>query len=342
MKQALHIKNLTKKYKDFTLDHISLDLPYGMILGLIGENGSGKSTLINSILNIVKADYDEVHILGQDLKSQEKEIKKEIAVIFNDSHYGENLTPLFIGKMLSGIYTDWDQKKFTDYLKQFHLPEKKRLKTFSTGMKVKLEFAAALSHNPKLLILDEATNGLDPVFREDFFMLITAFVFPLLGCSSIESSLEQDEKVNFDKIQLTFPITKTEIVLSKYILGICFLTICNVFSLIFVFSFTSSHNKITLQEGLSAWGFGVLFSLVFFAVVNFAFFLLGRKLGLIVYIFIAMLFGGIYGAVSSLKGMEFLMAGDKTMIFIIGIPIGILFVVISFFLSLACYKKRYS
>lgn len=158
MKQALHIKNLTKKYKDFTLDHISLDLPYGMILGLIGENGSGKSTLINSILNIVKADYDEVHILGQDLKSQEKEIKKEIAVIFNDSHYGENLTPLFIGKMLSGIYTDWDQKKFTDYLKQFHLPEKKRLKTFSTGMKVKLEFAAALSHNPKLLILDEATT----------------------------------------------------------------------------------------------------------------------------------------------------------------------------------------
>ena len=125
MKQALHIKNLTKKYKDFTLDHISLDLPYGMILGLIGENGSGKSTLINSILNIVKADYDEVHILGQDLKSQEKEIKKEIAVIFNDSHYGENLTPLFIGKMLSGIYTDWDQKKFTDYLKQVHLPENK-------------------------------------------------------------------------------------------------------------------------------------------------------------------------------------------------------------------------
>ena len=184
-----------------------------------------------------------------------------------------------------------------------------------------------------LFLLIEAMQTGDLFSLKYFFMLITAFVFPLLGCSSIESSLEQDEKVNFDKIQLTFPITKTEIVLSKYILGI---------SLIFVFSFTSSHNKITLQEGLSAWGFGVLFSLVFFAVVNFAFFLLGRKLGLIVYIFIAMLFGGIYGAVSSLKGMEFLMAGDKTMIFIIGIPIGILFVVISFFLSLACYKKRYS
>ena len=195
MKQALHIKNLTKKYKDFTLDHISLDLPYGMILGLIGENGSGKSTLINSILNIVKADYDEVHILGQDLKSQEKEIKKEIAVIFNDSHYGENLTPLFIGKMLSGIYTDWDQKKFTDYLKQFHLPEKKRLKTFSTGMKVKLEFAAALSHNPKLLILDEATNGLDPVFREEILEILREFTeqedHSVLISSHITSDLDK-------------------------------------------------------------------------------------------------------------------------------------------------------
>ena len=147
------------------------------------------------------------------------------------------------------------------------------------------------------------------------------------------------KKVNFDKIQLTFPITKTEIVLSKYILGICFLTICNVFSLIFVFSFTSSHNKITLQEGLSAWGFGVLFSLVFFAVVNFAFFSARKETWSYRLYLYRHAFGGIYGAVSSLKGMEFLMAGDKTMIFIIGIPIGILFVVISFFLSLACYKN---
>ena len=174
---------------------VDFSLPRGEIRGLIGENGSGKSTLINSILNIVKADYDEVHILGQDLKSQEKEIKKEIAVIFNDSHYGENLTPLFIGKMLSGIYTDWDQKKFTDYLKQFHLPEKKRLKTFSTGMKVKLEFAAALSHNPKLLILDEATNGLDPVFREEILEILREFTeqedHSVLISSHITSDLDK-------------------------------------------------------------------------------------------------------------------------------------------------------
>ena len=164
-----------------------------------------------------------------------------------------------------------------------------------------------------LFLLIEAMQTGDLFSLKYFFMLITAFVFPLLGCSSIESSLEQDEKVNFDKIQLTFPITKTEIVLSKYILGICFLTICNVFSLIFVFSFTSSHNKITLHgravlHGGSEFAF---LPLSFFAVVNFAFFL---SFGMEIFgsyrfsIFIAMLFGGIYGAVSSLKGMEFLMA----------------------------------
>ena len=172
--------------------------------------------------------------------------------------------------------------------------------------------------------------------------MITVLVFPVLGASAIEASLEQDEKVNFDKIQLTFPLTKAEIVLSKYILGICFIAIYNICSLIFVLSFTYSHNKITLQEGLSAWGFGILFSLVFFAVAYFAYFLLGRKLGIIFFIFIAAIFGLLYGAVSALMGMDFLMASDKTIILMIGIPIGILFVVISFFLSLACYKKRYS
>lgn len=195
MTQALHIKNLTKKYKDFTLDHISFDLPYGTVLGLIGENGAGKSTLINSVLNIVKADYEEISILGYDFNTQEKEIKKEIAVIFNDSHYGENLTPLFIGKMLSNIYTDWDQKKFLNYLNQFKLPEKKRLKTFSTGMKVKLEFAAALSHNPKLLILDEATSGLDPVFRDEILEIIREFTqqedHSVLISSHITSDLDK-------------------------------------------------------------------------------------------------------------------------------------------------------
>ena len=172
---AIQVKNLTKTYKDFILDNISLDLPCGTIMGLIGENGAGKSTFINALLNITDSQYDQVTILGRDLRTQENLIKEDISVIFSDSHYDLSFTPLFVGKMLSGIYKNWDQSKFLDYLKRFNLPEKKRLKKFSTGMRVKLEFAAALSHDPKLLILDEATSGLDPVVRDEILDILREF-----------------------------------------------------------------------------------------------------------------------------------------------------------------------
>ncbi len=167
MDYAIQVKNLTKTYKDFTLDNISFDLPCGTVMGLIGENGAGKSTFINALLNITSAQYDQVTILGHDLNTQIKLIKEDIAVIFSDSHYELSFTPLFVGKMLSKVYKNWNQKKYLDYLKRFGLPEKKRLKKFSIGMRVKLEFAAAFSHDPKLLILDEATTGLDPVVRNE-------------------------------------------------------------------------------------------------------------------------------------------------------------------------------
>lgn len=175
MDYAIQVKNLTKTYKDFSLDSISLALPCGTVMGLVGENGAGKSTFINSILGIVEAQYDQVSMLGYDLKTQEKLIKEDIAVIFSDSHYDLSFTPLFVGKMLSQVYKNWDQEKYMDYLKRFRLPEKKRLKKFSTGMRVKLEFAAALSHDPKLLILDEATSGLDPVVRDEILDILREF-----------------------------------------------------------------------------------------------------------------------------------------------------------------------
>ena len=175
MDYAIQVKNLTKTYKDFSLDSISLALPCGTVMGLVGENGAGKSTFINSILGIVEAQYDQVSMLGYDLKTQEKLIKEDIAVIFSDSHYDLSFTPLFVGKMLSQVYKNWDHEKYMDYLKRFRLPEKKRLKKFSTGMRVKLEFAAALSHHPKLLILDEATSGLDPVVRDEILDILREF-----------------------------------------------------------------------------------------------------------------------------------------------------------------------
>ncbi len=175
MENAIEVKNLTKRYKDFTLDHISLTLPSGMVLGIIGENGAGKSTFINALLGIVKSEYDRLQILGLDFATQEKKIKGNIAAIFDDARYDENFTPLFIGKILSGIYQNWNSQTYLEYLDRFRLPHKKRLKTFSKGMKMKLEFAAALSHNPKLLILDEATSGLDPVFRDEILDIIREF-----------------------------------------------------------------------------------------------------------------------------------------------------------------------
>lgn len=195
MENAIQVRNLTKKYKDFTLDNISFELPCGMVLGLIGENGAGKSTLINAMLGIADSEYEQISILGKDLRTQTKLAKEDLAAIFCDSHYDLSLTPLFVGKMLSRIYKNWDQKKYMEYLKRFRLPEKKRLKKFSTGMRVKMEFAAALSHSPKLLILDEATSGLDPVFRDEILDILREFTeeedHAVLMSSHITSDLDK-------------------------------------------------------------------------------------------------------------------------------------------------------
>ena len=175
MDYAIEVRNLTKRYKDFTLENISFALPRGAIMGLIGENGAGKSTLINSILGIADSDSTLTAILGLDMKTHSKIIKEDIAVIFNDSHYDISLTPRIIGHILSKVYKNWDAALFSSYLERFGLPEKKKIKKLSTGMRVKLEFAAALSHHPKLLILDEATSGLDPVFRDEILDILREF-----------------------------------------------------------------------------------------------------------------------------------------------------------------------
>ena len=130
MDYAIQVENLTKTYKDFTLENISLKLPWGTVMRLIGQNGAGKSTFINALLGIVKAENDHVSMLGYDLKTQEMLIKEDIAVIFNDSHYDLSFTPLFVGKMLSRFYKNWDQEKHLYYLERFGLPPKKRLKSF--------------------------------------------------------------------------------------------------------------------------------------------------------------------------------------------------------------------
>ena len=195
MENAIEIKNLSKTYQDFRLQELNLSIPAGTVMGLIGANGAGKSTLINSLLGLQKSDYQSIHILGMDLKTQEKEIKEEIGVIFDVTHYNLEFTPVFIGKVLSKIYKNWDMATYKNYLEKFHLPINKKLKKYSKGMKMKLEFAIALSHSPKLLILDEATNGLDPIFRDEVLDIIREYTedenHTVLLSSHITSDLDK-------------------------------------------------------------------------------------------------------------------------------------------------------
>ena len=176
MENAVQIKNLTKEYKDFSLKQITMNIPKGCVMGLIGANGAGKSTLIQSILGLLKADYDEIFILGKDLKTQEREIKEDIAVIFDVSHYNLQYTPAFIGKILSGVYKNWDMGLYTQYLKRFDLPKDKKIKKFSKGMKMKYALTLALAHNAELLIMDEPTSGLDPLSRSQLLNVLNDYM----------------------------------------------------------------------------------------------------------------------------------------------------------------------
>lgn len=159
---ALEIKNLNKSFGDFKLDNLSLTLPSGCIMGLIGENGAGKSTTIKLILDILHKDSGYVTVLGRD---NEKLTKEDVGVVMDEAGIPECLTPEQVGKVMANIFKNWDSAEYARLIKEFALPEKKAYKEFSRGMKMKLSIAVAMSHNAKLLLLDEPTSGLDPVVR---------------------------------------------------------------------------------------------------------------------------------------------------------------------------------
>ena len=158
---ALEIRDLTKHYAGFSLDHLNLTLPWGCIMGLVGENGAGKSTTIKLILNTVSRDGGTITILGRDNRENLCLSKEEIGVVLDEVGISACLTARQIGKIMQGIYRSWDDAVFTDYLTRLAVPADKKFKEFSRGMKMKLGIAVALSHHPRLLILDEATSALD-------------------------------------------------------------------------------------------------------------------------------------------------------------------------------------
>lgn len=175
---ALQINNLCKSYKntDFKLQNVSFNIPQGTIMGFVGKNGAGKSTIINAILNIIRKDSGEVTFFGETMIDSAKLMRNDIGVVFDAVHFSGELTPTKLEKVLCDIYEQWDSVVFFKYLERFHIPMNKKIKTFSRGMTMKLSISVSLSHKARLLILDEATAGLDPVAREEILDVFLEFV----------------------------------------------------------------------------------------------------------------------------------------------------------------------
>lgn len=173
---AIEVENVTRHYKGFTLDKVSFNVPSGSIMGFVGENGAGKTTTIKAILDLIHTDEGSIRIWGNSSKKLPKDLKALIGVVFDGSNLHDNLTTDNINLIMTDIYSNWDTKVFFNFLNKFKLPKNKRIKEFSRGMKMKLSIAIALSHNSRLLILDEATSGLDPMIRDEILDIFMDFI----------------------------------------------------------------------------------------------------------------------------------------------------------------------
>ena len=171
---SIFVQDLCKHFDGFTLDHVSFRVPKGRIVSFIGENGAGKSTTINLILNELKKDGGQIQLFGRDHTASSA--KENIGVVFDECNFHDVFSALDIEKVLSGVYKSWDSNLYRQYLEKFQIPLKKPIGTFSKGMKMKLSIICAMAHKPKLLILDEATTGLDPVVRDEILDLFLEFI----------------------------------------------------------------------------------------------------------------------------------------------------------------------
>ncbi len=193
---AIEIKGLEKRYDGFQLGSFDLTLPSGCIMGLVGENGAGKSTTIKLIMNAIGRDAGEISVLGVDNRSAEfRDVKEDIGVVLDEAYFPEVMSARNVGKVMALTYKNWDAAAFEVYLKKFSLAPDKIFKDYSRGMRMKLAIAAALSHGAKLLILDEATSGLDPMARDELLDIFNDFTrdenCSILLSSHIVSDLEK-------------------------------------------------------------------------------------------------------------------------------------------------------
>lgn len=193
---ALEIRGLTKHYKGFTLGPLDLTVSGGTICGLVGENGAGKSTTMKLILGVCEVDSGSVTVLGRDNHAEAFiRTKADLGVVLDDPGIPQCLTALQVGKIMAGIYPNWDADAYAELCRKFALPTNKKFKDYSRGMKMKQGLAVALAHHPKLLLLDEATSGLDPVVRDELIDMLLDFArdedHAVLVSSHIVSDLEK-------------------------------------------------------------------------------------------------------------------------------------------------------
>ena len=192
---ALELNHVNIRLDDFTIQDLTIALPQGTVMGLVGENGAGKSTTIRMLLGSLKPDSGTIQVLGQSQDKDFDRVKEDLGVVLDEPCFPECLNAKNVNNVMARTYRNWNRDQFYDYLRRFELPEDKAFKDYSRGMKMKLAIAVALSHDAKLLLLDEATSGLDPVVRDEildiFFEFTRDEAHSILLSSHIVSDLEK-------------------------------------------------------------------------------------------------------------------------------------------------------
>ncbi len=217
IQNVIEVKNVTKDYGDFKLDHVSFSVPEGSVCGFVGQNGAGKTTTIKLILDVIGADQGEIFLFGENIKKNSAKLREDIGVVFDEMGFHEFMTGKDINIMMKNIYKNWDENVFFEYLKRFSLPSKKKCGDFSRGMRMKLQIAVALSHRAKLLIMDEPTSGLDPIVRNEMLQIFREYVVEedhtILLSSHITGDLEKlaDEVVFINGGKIVLAGNKDEI-----------------------------------------------------------------------------------------------------------------------------------
>lgn len=220
MENILELQQVSKTFpkSDFALENVTFSLPYGAIMGFVGENGAGKTTTIGCILNTVTKDSGTIKLFGKEMSDADTDMREKIGVVYDGDNFPAYWSAMQLSEVMEGLYTQWDKALFQKYLEDFQLPEKQKIKHYSRGMTMKLAIAAALAHHPQLLLLDEATSGLDPVMRDEMLDVFLEFMqaenHSILLSSHITSDLEKvaDYITFIHKGRLIMTVSKNDLV----------------------------------------------------------------------------------------------------------------------------------